>query len=108
MMIREGLLEKITCLSWHKDEKVRKYGQMALKHFIDNKQHPAHPPSLVEIAIHALRHSIFRKKVSKDTLALVPTTLAERLKEIRILTTQSEQDASLLLNLKRKTPSWSS
>jgi len=104
-MIREGLLEKIVCLSWHKDERVRKYGQIALKHFIDNKQHPAHPPSLVEIAIHALRHTLFRKKASEDALALVPTTLAERLKEIRIIATQSVQDASLPLNLKCQT-SW--
>jgi len=83
MMSKEGLLEKIVCLSWHKDERVRKYAQTTLKNFRDNKQHQAHPPSLIEISIHALRYSLYRKKVSEDALALIPTTLADRLKEIR-------------------------
>ena len=82
-MLNEGLVQKIGCLVWAQDTEVRKYAEAAVKEFVAAKQMPLGPPSLVEIVLWKLRHTLYRKKVSREVLACCPATLAERLKEAR-------------------------
>ena len=90
VMIKENVVEKVVCLLWSKNPKVREHIRAALKFFSPNQSAYGDSamatrwmPSLTEICIFQIRHTIGRKKVKRSVVELLPITLAECIMEYR-------------------------